>query len=153
LVATFAASAFAKLAYWETAVKWFGELLPRLKPTAVLVGSVVAAETAIAVGVIIAPRGGSAAAMTAAFVILYKDRDAFLTIPEILTLGAAIALAAVFGDLFESAVKRRHGVKDSGTVIPGHGGVMDRVDGLVAAAILLYVLGTVFAGPAGPFSR
>jgi phosphatidate cytidylyltransferase len=48
--------------------------------------------------------------------------------------GVALALAAHAGDLAESALKRRFGAKDSGTIIPGHGGVMDRVDGVVAAA-------------------
>lgn len=55
------------------------------------------------------------------------------------------------GDLFESAIKRRCGVKDSSHIIPGHGGVMDRVDGLVAAAVFLFVV-TSIAGlfsPAG----
>lgn len=51
-----------------------------------------------------------------------------------------LSIASQVGDLFESAIKRRHGVKDSGNLIPGHGGVMDRVDGLVAAAVLLFVL-------------
>jgi len=56
---------------------------------------------------------------------------------------AALALSVVAqaGDLFESWVKRRHGCKDSSRIIPGHGGVMDRVDGLVAAAMALYVIG------------
>jgi len=48
--------------------------------------------------------------------------------------GAALALVAQAGDLAESALKRRFGAKDTSSIIPGHGGAMDRVDGLVAAA-------------------
>lgn len=57
-----------------------------------------------------------------------------------------LSIVSQAGDLFESWVKRRHGVKDSGSIIPGHGGVMDRVDGLVAAAMALYLLGAIVGG-------
>lgn len=60
--------------------------------------------------------------------------------PYIPLIALALSVAAQIGDLAESWLKRLFGVKDSSHVIPGHGGVMDRVDGLVAAASLLYVL-------------
>jgi phosphatidate cytidylyltransferase len=81
---------------------------------------------------------GVAAAMAASFVILYRDREEFLTSPETLALGAAIALASVFGDLFESAVKRDLGVKDSGRILAGHGGMLDRLDSLLWAGPAAY---------------
>ena len=82
--------------------------------------------------------GGVLAAMAAAFLILYRDRDEFLTIPEMLLLGAATALAAVFGDLFESAVKRDLQTKDSGRLLGGHGGMLDRLDALLWAGPAAY---------------
>jgi len=63
-------------------------------------------------------------------------------------VGLLVALATMAGDLWESALKRRFGVKDAGTLIPGHGGLLDRVDGLMFAIVaiggirLLVMLGT-----------
>jgi phosphatidate cytidylyltransferase len=81
---------------------------------------------------------GLLAAMAASFLILYQDRDEFLTIPESLLFGAAVALAGVFGDLFESAVKRDLEVKDSGRLLGGHGGMLDRIDALLWAGPAAY---------------
>lgn len=77
--------------------------------------------------------GGVVAAMATTFLILYKDRDEFLTIPHTLVLGAVIAFAAALGDLFESTVKRDLAVKDSGRLLGGHGGMLDRLDSLLWA--------------------
>ncbi|MFL6814009.1 MAG: phosphatidate cytidylyltransferase [Bradyrhizobium sp.] len=67
----------------------------------------------------------------------------------ILLVGAALSIASQLGDLFESAVKRRFGVKDSSQLIPGHGGLMDRLDGFVAAVVLAAILGLLRSGADG----
>ena len=56
--------------------------------------------------------------------------------PALFVLAPLLGMAAQAGDLFESWMKRRAGVKDSGTWLPGHGGVLDRLDGLVPVAVL-----------------
>jgi phosphatidate cytidylyltransferase len=60
--------------------------------------------------------------------------------------GGLLAVVAQLGDLFESAVKRIFGVKDSSSLIPGHGGLMDRVDGVVAVAPTLVLVNWLFGG-------
>ncbi len=67
----------------------------------------------------------------------------------LLLLGAVLSIASQLGDLFESAVKRRFGVKDSSHIIPGHGGLMDRLDGFVAAVVLAAVFGFLRGGVDG----
>lgn len=62
--------------------------------------------------------------------------------------GAGLAIVEQAGDLFKSAMKRHFGVKDSGRLIPGHGGVIDRVDGLVAVSMAAAVIGLIRGGAA-----
>lgn len=66
------------------------------------------------------------------------DGDVYLTYgwPRLALAGAALAVVAQIGDFFESWMKRRAGVKDSGRLIPGHGGLFDRTDGLIAVAFV-----------------
>ena len=74
-----------------------------------------------------------AIAVFVSFVALYKSH--FLSIPASIVLGFVIALAGAIGDLFESALKRDMHVKDTGSLLAGHGGVLDRLDSVLFAAI------------------
>ncbi len=64
----------------------------------------------------------------------------FVSIEKAIIISLMVALASIFGDLFESSLKRRAGVKDSGTILPGHGGVLDRIDGYLFGAIVMVIL-------------
>ena len=65
---------------------------------------------------------------------------------HLLVVALALSIAAQGGDLFESSVKRRFGVKDASQLIPGHGGLMDRLDGFIIAAIVAALYGVARTG-------
>lgn len=95
------------------------KLAPRISPNKTWAGLIGAMVGAAAGGAALALAFGASAVWAAALV------------------GAVLAVVAQTGDLLESAIKRRHGVKDSGSLIPGHGGILDRIDGVIAAAPVL----------------
>jgi phosphatidate cytidylyltransferase len=80
--------------------------------------------------------GGLVAGVAAAFLVA-RGLDLGLSPPIAMLIGLVCALATMAGDLWESMLKRRFGVKDAGNLIPGHGGLLDRVDGMMFAVVAL----------------
>ncbi len=68
-----------------------------------------------------------------------------ITLPHMVAFGMLIAVISQIGDFFESWVKRSFGVKDSGNIIPGHGGLLDRLDGFTTAAPVFVILTLIYA--------
>jgi phosphatidate cytidylyltransferase len=114
--------------------KAFGrhKLAPRISPgktwegsIASIVGSILAASLVLWISDTLTARGN---------LMLHITEPTWQT----LVLAAILNIAAQLGDLLESAVKRGAGVKDSGTMLPGHGGILDRIDALLVAAPVLW---------------
>jgi phosphatidate cytidylyltransferase len=110
------------------------KLAPRLSPgktwegsIASLIGSVFAAALVIVASDALTARGNT---------ILHISQPVW----QSLLLAAILNIAAQLGDLLESAIKRGAGVKDSGTMLPGHGGILDRIDALLLAAPVLWFI-------------
>ena len=85
--------------------------------------------------------GGAVIAMIAGTLLILAFQSTFIWPVAVIAL--LLSIISQLGDLFESYIKRRFGVKDSSHLIPGHGGVMDRVDGLVFASISAFLLDAV----------
>lgn len=108
------------------------KLAPRLSPKKTWSGSLGGIVGAVAAGTLVVAFGDIGYIGAAAVVAIM------------------LCVVAQVGDLFESSLKRRFGAKDSGFLIPGHGGLMDRLDGFVAAAVLAGIIGLARGGIDAP---
>nr|WP_027529829.1 phosphatidate cytidylyltransferase [Bradyrhizobium sp. WSM3983] len=130
LVHGFAALMFVLLVVWATDIGGYfagrsiggPKLWPRVSPKKTWAGALGSVVVSLAVA------GGFAA-------------SGFGKAVPLLVLSAVLTVVSQAGDLFESAVKRRFGVKDSSHLIPGHGGLLDRLDGFVAAILVAWIIG------------
>jgi len=103
------------------------KLAPRISPNKTISGAVGGQVAAVIVGTAYAAIAGVG------------------SIPLIALVSFLVAIVSQAGDLTESAAKRRYGVKDSSSLIPGHGGLLDRFDGLIAAVLFMGLI-TAVAG-------
>jgi phosphatidate cytidylyltransferase len=121
VLTAFAAATFA---YFGGRLLGRHKLAPRLSPSKTWEGLLI----------------GAIAGVFVSFIALYKTRDTYLSIWQAIVLGLVLVVAEMMGDLFESALKRDLEVKDTGRLLGGHGGMLDRIDGLLFAAPAAYFL-------------
>jgi phosphatidate cytidylyltransferase len=136
----FQAIAFVALSVWLTDIFAFfvgrslgGPLLwPRVSPNKTWSGAI----------------GGLVGGVAGGIALAYASGSGRLVSLGVLAL--ALSVLAQAGDLFESAIKRRFGAKDSGRIIPGHGGLMDRLDGFLFAAAAAAIIAILRGGTGAP---
>ena len=104
------------------------KLFPAVSPNKTWSGAMAGSAAAILVGVIVARIAGVGA------------------LAAIAALSLGLSIAAQIGDLIESALKRQFGAKDASHLIPGHGGLMDRLDGFLTASVAAALIGTARGG-------
>lgn len=84
--------------------------------------------------------GGMLASVASAIILGYWVSSTPMPIWSLTLMGIIVSVAATWGDLFESMIKRQAGVKDSGCIIPGHGGILDRIDSMLFVFPAVYIL-------------
>ncbi len=140
---------FVFAAVWATDIAaYFGgraiggpKLMPSVSPNKTWSGAISGALAAILVCVgYIAWADVHVSARTSSLALT------LVSVGYIALMALALSVASQAGDLFESGLKRRFGAKDSGTLLPGHGGFMDRVDGLVFASAAAFLIGLSLKG-------
>jgi len=120
------------LAYFVGRAVGGPKLAPRFSPKKTWSGAISGAAAALVTAVVIAKVAGLSGLLAIA------------------VIGIVLSAVAQVGDLFESVQKRRFGAKDSGQLIPGHGGLMDRLDGFVAATVVAALIGLLRGGLQAP---
>jgi phosphatidate cytidylyltransferase len=129
---------FVLLVVWVTDIGGFfagrgiggPKLWPRVSPKKTWAGAIGGLVASLLVALAVAAVGFGSATM-------------------LLLLATALSVVSQLGDLFESAIKRKFGVKDSSHIIPGHGGLLDRLDGFVAAIVVAALIGFIRGGADG----
>lgn len=116
----------ADIAAYFTGKKWGKtQLAPEISPGKTVEGVYGALIAAVLCGIVLD-------------LIFKVYNSAFIVAADFVFLSVVTVLISIYGDLFFSLVKRRRGVKDSGSILPGHGGILDRIDSLIAAIPVFY---------------
>ncbi len=110
------------------------KLAPNLSPNKTVIGGI---------GGLVGGMLGACALYFAYGALLGSYDNMALWLPVYLAMGLLVAVATAFGDLVESCIKRKVGIKDMGKIMPGHGGVLDRIDGTLFASMVVYLAFTI----------